>query len=264
MSIIFDIKRQEAGGRTLNDHKTRPLQYPRRHAHLALMLAVGLAVSGCVQTKSFTHDNVSRQEASSGTILLMPPDVKLYQLHASGARDLKADWSETARTHVVKKLREKAQDFEARIVRYDTADDGVAKIREPHQPAVNLHQRVGRAIRRHKYTPKFALPTKDDVFDWTLGQTVDNVSEEYPRADHALFVHFADSHSTAGRAALIFGAALLGVSVQGGQQVGFASLVDLDSGRISWFNAMRTGFGDLREAKGATRATEAVLEDIPL
>lgn len=248
----------------MSDHKTRSLQQPRRHAHLALMLAIGLAVSGCVQTKSFTHDNVSREDASSDTILLMPPNVKLYQLHASGARDLKADWSETARTHVVKKLREKAKDFDARIVRYDTPDDGVATIRGPHQPAVKLHQRVGRAIRRHKYTPKFALPTKNDVFDWTLGQTVDSLSQEYSRADHALFVHFADTHSTAGRAALIFGAALLGVSVQGGQQVGFASLVDLESGRISWFNAMRTGFGDLRETKGATRATEAVLEDIPL
>ena len=83
-------------------------------------------------------------------------------------------------------------------------------------------------------------------------------------ADYALFVFFRDSFATAGRAALIFVGALFGAHVQGGQQIGFASLVDLNSGDVVWFNRLFSGAGDLREADKAESATKTLLDNLPL
>ena len=58
--------------------------------------------------------------------------------------------------------------------------------------------------------------------------------------------------------------AVFGVGVPGGQQVCFASLVDLNTGNILWFNTLASGFGDLREPDSAEEATEALFDEIPL
>ena len=65
-------------------------------------------------------------------------------------------------------------------------------------------------------------------------------------------------------AAQILAAAILGVGIQGGQQVGFISLVDLETGNILWFNRLISGGGDLRTLEPAFNATDNLLEDIPL
>ncbi len=57
--------------------------------------------------------------------------------------------------------------------------------------------------------------------------------------------------------------AILGAGVRGGQQVGFASLVDLRSGDIVWFNVMARGTGDLREAEQALDASRVLLSELP-
>jgi hypothetical protein len=83
-------------------------------------------------------------------------------------------------------------------------------------------------------------------------------------ADYALFVYMKDSYATAGRAAVMIFAALMGVhGVQGGVQVGHASLVDLNSGDVSWFNIVGRGTGDLREAKPAIETVNALMSNFP-
>ena len=64
--------------------------------------------------------------------------------------------------------------------------------------------------------------------------------------------------------ALCFGAALFGVAVSGGQQVGFASLVDLRTGNIVWFNRIMNGTGDLRTADPAQKTVEDLLRELPI
>ena len=64
--------------------------------------------------------------------------------------------------------------------------------------------------------------------------------------------------------ALIMVGALLGVGVQGGSQVGFASLVDLNSGNVVWFNRLARAEGDLRKPAKAQDAIDHLLDEIPL
>jgi len=58
-------------------------------------------------------------------------------------------------------------------------------------------------------------------------------------------------------------AAVLGAGVQGGTQVGFASLVDLKSGEVVWFNRLARGSGDMRHEKGAKDTVGALLANFP-
>jgi hypothetical protein len=57
--------------------------------------------------------------------------------------------------------------------------------------------------------------------------------------------------------------ALLGVGVSGGVQVGYASLVDLNTGQVLWFNRLTRGSGDLREPEKAQETLDALLQDFP-
>jgi hypothetical protein len=59
--------------------------------------------------------------------------------------------------------------------------------------------------------------------------------------------------------------ALAGVGVSGGTQNAFASLVDLRTGNIVWFNELTSLAGqDLRDGSGAVAFTTDLLKDAPL
>ena len=56
---------------------------------------------------------------------------------------------------------------------------------------------------------------------------------------------------------------LFGVPLAGGQQAGFASLVDLDTGNIVWFNRLQRGTGDLRTLDAARGSVSALMTEFP-
>jgi hypothetical protein len=46
-------------------------------------------------------------------------------------------------------------------------------------------------------------------------------------------------------------------------QTGYASLVELDTGRVLWFNRLQRGSGDLREAEKAAETIDSLLNNFP-
>ena len=52
----------------------------------------------------------------------------------------------------------------------------------------------------------------------------------------------------------------MGPLAQGGRQAAFASLVELKTGRIVWFNALASSVGDIRTADGANRMIASLLD----
>jgi hypothetical protein len=62
----------------------------------------------------------------------------------------------------------------------------------------------------------------------------------------------------------MIGLALLGIGVAGGAQVGYASLIDLNSGQVVWFNRLARASGDLREAEKAAETVDTLLADFPV
>ena len=58
--------------------------------------------------------------------------------------------------------------------------------------------------------------------------------------------------------------ALLGIGLAGGVQVGYASLVDLKTGQIAWFNRLIRASGDMREQEPAKLSIDLLLANFPV
>ena len=87
--------------------------------------------------------------------------------------------------------------------------------------------------------------------------------QEKTGADYALFTWVRDSYASSERKAALVAMALLGVGLAGGVQIGYASLIDLRTGQVMWFNNLARATGDLREEKPALETVEALLRNFP-
>jgi hypothetical protein len=215
-----------------------------------IILAFSLAA--CATSSARVSSAASFQWTSSTKrIVLVPPDVQLSELTFGGVLEPRADWTDTAKGFIDKGLRAHFAKTNAEVV-----DAQLASAHEVQ--LVKLYDAVGGAILTHLYNVELKLPNKGDALDWTLGPGTGELRDRYG-ADYALFVLLRDSYSSAGRRA---GQILLGLP--GGIQVGVASLVDLRTGSIVWFNRLISTAGDLRTEAPATSAVNQLLRDIPL
>lgn len=228
----------------------------------AFIVVCIVTLGACANTRSFQSESTSEGEVHVSRVMLLPADVELQELSAGGLLTPKADWTETAEGNVQNALDAALSTRGVQLVRYvpPTLDD--PNLREYLQ-LEKLHEAVGQTIVQHKYTQPLILPTKKGAFDWTLGPDI-RLLAQATGADHALFVHLRDSFSSDGRVALAVFASLFGVGIQGGQQVGFASLVDLETGDVVWFNRLFSTVGDLRKQESADLAIENLLSKAPL
>jgi hypothetical protein len=223
---------------------------------LGLILVGVTIVAACQSPQHVELAKPLKREAGQSRILVMPADIELQELTAGGVLEPKADWSESAKKYLAAALHEQESARNLTLVNYDEASAAAERRDELHQ-LFKLYAAVGYGIFNHQFGGPLQLPTKAKGFDWSLGPAMRALGEQYG-ADYALLTFVRDSYSSAGRQALIAFAALAGVGVQGGRQVAFTSLVDLQTGDIVWFNRIIKTSGDLRNANGA-RATAAEL-----
>lgn len=231
--------------------------------HVALAVSM-LALTACTTTKQHAAADFRPPEGTY-RLIVMRPDVTVSLLTAGGQLEPREDWTNEARDNVIAALKQQQARRGGNAVIAVTAKDANA------DPAVvtqldRLHEAVGRSIRLHKYTPGFELPTKKNSFDWTLGQ----LAIDYGRAsgyDYALFLYAEDSFSSGGRVALQ-AVSMLGCVVgvcyipHGGQQIAFASLVDLRTGNVVWYNFLYSEKGDIREPEGASELIDRLLDEM--
>ncbi len=189
------------------------------------------------------------------TIVIMPADIELFSMSAGGVLEPKADWTETATRHLKAGFVKRKEKLGLRTV--ELAEKDADELHEVN----TLHAAVARAIDLHHFG-NLALPTKEGKLDWSLAEAVAPVKKA-SGADYALFSWIRDSYASAERKAAMIGLALLGVGISAGIQVGYASLVDLNTGQVVWFNRMARGHGDLREAEPAAETVDALLTAFP-
>ncbi|MFZ6644081.1 hypothetical protein ACO0LO_00055 [Undibacterium sp. TJN25] len=191
-------------------------------------------------------------------IVIMPTDIELFSLSAGGVAEPKADWTEAASRHFRAALIDKKQQLG--LLTTELGKDDADELSDVNY----LHAAVAQSIALHHFGPSnLHLPTKEDKLDWSLGEAVEGIKKK-TGADYALFSWIRDSYTSSERAMAMFALALVGVGVQGGSQVGYASLVDLNTGRILWFNKLSRKSGDLRESEKAKETVGALLEKFPV
>ena len=228
---------------------------------LATLGLAGLLVGGCAQITTTARAEKWQRITSTARVVLMTPDIELSELTAGGVLEPKAEWTERAKIHAMKALGAEIGAKNANLVIYRPPTNDPAR-EHAHNQLIKLHAVVGRAILVHHYGP-LKLANKDGKFDWTLGEGV-SVLRADEEADYALFVFLRDSYASAGRKAAMVGLAILGVGIPGGVQFGFASLVDLTTGELVWFNRLVDPQGDLRDADPARSAITKLLAGLPL
>jgi hypothetical protein len=193
-------------------------------------------------------------------VVIMPTDIELFSISAGGVLEPKADWTEAAQKHFTAAMLEKKQKLGLSSVEL------TAQQADEAEEVNALHGAVARAISIHHFGA-LPLPSKDGKLIWTLGEPV-QVIQKMTGADYALFSWVRDSYTSDERKATMVAIAVLSlgrvVPIAGGQQTGYASLVDLKTGQVLWFNRLARGSGDLREADKASETVEALLSEFPV
>ncbi len=195
--------------------------------------------------------------AASSRLVIVPTDMELFSLSAGGVPEPRADWTQQAQGNFKLALEANRSLLGAHVSKLQEKDlDDLAEVN-------SLHGAVAQAVfLHHMWVGAMRLPTKNDQLDWSLGEAVRPLKER-TGADYALFTWVRDSYASAERKAAMVVMALFGVGLAGGTQIGYASLVDLNDGRVVWFNNLVRGFGDLREPQAAKETVEALLKGFP-
>jgi hypothetical protein len=237
---------------------------------LAAALVASVSLGACVQTRQFA-DVQFTPPSGDYKLLVLRPDVTVGSLTTGGMVEPRADWTEQARASIVQALRAQQAERGGKltIIEHRNALPGVTE--QELADVERLNFAVDQSIVIHKYLGD-SLPTKRRKgLDWTLGTDAVKLGQK-SGYDYALFLHAEDQVASGGRVALgVLGLAgcfvgFCAPNIGGASQLDYASLVDLKTGEVVWFNVVQAGsqvpgikFGDLRTRDGATQMVERLL-----
>ena len=229
---------------------------PSRIARFLLLAGLLAAASVQAQEPSRHLAPGFTARAAESRLVVLPADMELFSISAGGVVEPRADWTEAAQKHFAAALDKQRPRLGTNYSQMKAADaDDFADV-------TTLHRAVADAISLHHRGGWMELSTKGRALDWSLGEAVKPLKAK-TGADYALFTWMRDSYASNERKAAMLAMALLGAISTGGEQVGYASLVDLNTGRIVWFNQLNRMSGDLRDAKPAEETVEALLKNFP-
>lgn len=238
---------------------------------VVLALVVSVALMGCVQTRQYADVEFEPPQGNY-KLLVMRPDVSVGSVTTGGMVEPRADWTEQARAGVLAALKAQQSGRGGNIYIMEKRDSLRGVDPEMVAELERLHYAVGSSIALHKYSGAY-LPTKRGKgLDWTLGEDAVALGRS-TGYEYALFLYAEDSFASTGRVALqVLGVAgcfvgFCAPTIGGGGQFAYASLVDLRTGELVWFNVMQTGgqiagvkMGDIRTEAGAAQLVDRLLD----
>jgi len=236
----------------------------------ALGLAACITLSACVQTRQYADVQFTPPEGDY-KLLVLRPDVTVGSLTTGGMTEPRADWTEQARTNIIAALKAQQAARGGKLTIIEHRNELLGVSTQELADVERLNFVVDESIVQHKYLGDY-LPTKyRKGLDWTLGADAVKLGQK-TGYDYALFLHAEDQVASTGRIALgVLGLAgcfvgFCAPNVGGAEQLDYASLVDLKTGEVVWFNVVDAAsqvpgikFGDLRTPEGAAQMVERLL-----
>ncbi|HEU5483054.1 MAG TPA: hypothetical protein VFU80_08200 [Sphingomicrobium sp.] len=239
-------------------------------AGIAIAVALSVTLSACVQTRQYADLQFTPPEGDY-ELLVLRPDVTVGSVTTGGMTEPRADWTEQARTNITAALKAQQAARGGNVLVAEHRGDIPSVDADTVAEIERLNYVVAQSIVLHKYLGVY-LPTKRGRgLEYTLGRD----AVEFGRKtgfDYMLFMHAEDSFASTGRIALqVLGIAgcVVGFcvpNVGGGGQLAYASLVDLRTGEVVWFNVLQTGtqiaginLGDIRTPEGSAQLVERLL-----
>ena len=236
-----------------------------------LALAASAMLAGCVQTRQYADVEFAPPQGDY-KLLIMRPDVSVGSVTTGGMVEPRADWTEAARTKLIAAIRAQQAERGGNILTMEKRNSLPGVDPESVAELERLHYAVGSSIALHKYSGHY-LPTKRGKgLDWTLGEDAVALGRK-SGFDYALFLYAEDSFASTGRVGLqILGIAgcfvgFCAPNIGGAGQFAYASLVDLKTGEVVWFNVVQAGsqiagikMGDIRTDEGAAQMVDRLLD----
>jgi hypothetical protein len=213
-------------------------------------------LAGCGTTSDVRAMQGGTAPPANATILVVQPDIQLSLLTAVGMTEPRADWSQAAQQNMAASITTALRTRGHAPESFST--DGLMQGRTGQ--IVRLNDAVSQAILTYEYG-YLTLPTHADGFSWSLGEGVQELAAASgTNARYALFIVARGAYSSSGRWVM----AVLAQQPTGGGQAVRASMVDLQTGEIVWFNVAIAGQNDMREPAGAAALVTELLETAPL
>lgn len=228
---------------------------------LAFAVGASMVLSGCVSTRQVADVQFAPPEGDY-SLIVMRPDVTVGSVTMGGLVEPRAEWTDAARANLLEALKAQQAGRGGRTMILESRAAAGANA-ELVADLERLHNAVGASIQLHKYSGA-DLPTKRrQGIDWTLGADAVRFGTA-TGYDYALFMYAEDSFASTGRVLLgVLGTAGCFVGfcapMSGGRQLAYASLVDLKSGDVVWFNVLQSQLGDIRTREGADQMIERLL-----
>lgn len=232
-----------------------------RQLAVKLLAIAIIASSAHAQERGAVREGFSPESLRGQQIVLFRPTVWVGEQSTAAVPEPNADWTAQARQLIEKELPRRLADFETTVVKEPDLVGVNARMMSEHRALFNS---VASSVMNYQFFVGNRLPTrKNRAFDWTLGAQTRQIAD-LTGSRYALFVSTNDQYGSTGRKLFqLFAAAALGVGVTSGVHIGYAGLVDLETGHLVWLNADGQMGGDVRTQEGMQKRVGQLLEDFP-
>lgn len=235
----------------------------RKLFNFLILLSILFVITGCTQPKtSVTIPNFKQEYKSKKKIIIVPPQIKMYEISAAGEEEI-VEWTKQATVNMKNSISSEISN--KNILNNEILD--LTNLSKTDQESVintqNLMYRVGESINFHALETSFyKFNNKMKNFDYKIGDQLANISQD---GDLYLFINGFDKVQSSGKKAvetakLIIGA-IFGVAAGdiGGITYSNITLVDGKTGKILWYKYyFSKGAVDLRTKEG----TDVVIKDL--
>jgi len=241
-----------------------------RNSAIAMAVAASVMLSACVQTRQYADLQFS-PPSGDYKLLVLRPDVSVGSVTTGGMVEPRADWTEQARANITTVLKAQQAGRGGQVLVAERRNEIPNVDADTVAEVERLNFIVAQSIVLHKYLGVY-LPTKRGRgLEYTLGREAVEFGQK-TGFDYMLFLHAEDSFASTGRVVLqVIGIAgcfvgFCAPNIGGGGQLAYASLVDLKTGEVVWFNVLKAGtqvagikMGDIRTPEGAAQMVERLL-----
>lgn len=165
-------------------------------------------------------------------VVLLPPQVFVYELSAGGMPTRMADWEATARENLSAAATRLSHEAGFELLPAPVLAPLLADQLEAH---IGLYERVAQSVFVYGRGDMDAWAHKKNEFDYTVGPGLAFLRQQ-TGADAALIVLGSDYISSGGRRAAFIAGLMLGVVMPLGQSFITAGIVDLTTGDVLWMS----------------------------
>ena len=237
---------------------------------LGFALAASLTLSACVQTRQYADLQFTPPQGDY-KLIVMRPDVSVGSVTTGGMVEPRADWTETARANLIAALKAQQAGRGGNVLVLERRD-ALAGGQRRDSCGARAAPRGGRQLDRAAQISR-RLACRPSA---AAGSNIRWVPTRSASARRPAMTMPCSCTPKTGSprpggspwACSGWPAAVIGfcAPMGGGGQFAYASLVDLRTGEVVWFNVLQTGsqvagitFGDIRKPEGAAQMVERLL-----